>query len=297
MPLVQLGLSTYGSEIERVEEEKIEKVFSQIDLRVKDLAKRRGLAISQVRLLHSLHQCILVGDAAIYVVMSIHDLGSISLRQFLDWSSKPMDLALAIFLAERDLEFKDAFGFQFLRSWLDLEGDRKGEAIDQIAERYIEDEIAHIERLNRIVRLNPIFHGRDFLVDEKLVFVLSPFEEPYNTIYVDHIRPTVKRMQGFKCLRADDIYNNQSIIEDIWKYTNEARLLIAELTGKNANVFYETGIAHTIGKDVVLITQSMRDVPFDLRHLRCIVYEFTPRGTYLLEQNLENTIRNITTGG
>ena len=98
-------------------------------------------------------------------------------------------------------------------------------------------------------------------------------------------------------MRADDIYNNQSIIEDIWKYINEARLLITELTGKKANVFYETGIAYTIGKDVVLISQSMRDVPFDLRHLRCIVYEYTPRVTSLLEQNLENRIRNITARG
>ena len=294
MPLKQQGIINHSSDIEREVEDKIEKVFSQIDPKVEELAKKRGLSISQVRLLQPLHQCTLVGDIAIYVVMSIHDLGGISQWQLVDWSSKPMNLASAIFMVERDLGFKDAFGFQFSRSWLDLDGDSREVVIAQIAGKYIEDEIARIEKLNRIVRLNPIFHGRDFLIDEKLVFVLSPFEDPFNTIYVDHIKPTVKRIQGLRCLRADDIYNNQSIIEDIWQYTNEARLLIAELTGKNANVFYETGIAHTIGKDVVLITQSMRDVPFDLRHLRCIVYEYTPRGTSLLEQNLENTIRNIT---
>ena len=123
--------------------------------------------------------------------------------------------------------------------------------------------------------------------------VLAPFEEPFNTIYRDHIIPSVESIQRLKCLRADDIYDNRPIIEDIWRCTNEARMLIAELTGRNANVFYETGIAHTIGKEVIFITQSMEDIPFDLKHLRCIVYEYTPRGIGLLEQNLKNTVLSI----
>ena len=94
-------------------------------------------------------------------------------------------------------------------------------------------------------------------------------------------------------MRADDIYDNRPIIEDIWRYTNEAGILIAELTGRNPNVFYETGIAHSVGKEVILITQSMDDVPFDLKHLRCTVYEYTPRGVATLEQNLRNTMLNV----
>ena len=201
-----------------------------------------------------------------------------------------MNMETAIFLVERDLGFKDAFGFQFARTLLDYEDDQKEAAVVRIAERCIDKEIANMERQRRIVRLNPIFQGREFLINEQLVFVLSPFLEPFNTIYEDHIKPSVERIQGLSCLRADDIYDNRPIIEDIWRYTNEARILIAELTGRNPNVFYETGVAHTVGKEVILITQSMDDVPFDLKHLRCIVYEYTPRGTQTLEENLKNTV-------
>ncbi len=169
----------------------------------------------------------------------------------------------------------------------------KHEAIAQIAATLIESEITELEKERGIVRLNPIFEGREFLLNEGLVFVLSPFGEPFDEIYDDHIKPTVEGINGLQCMRADDIYDNRPIIEDIWRLTNEARIIIAELTGKNANVFYETGIAHTIGKEVILITQSMDDVPFDLKHLRCIVYEHKPRGCAILEQNLETTIRNI----
>tara|TARA_R110002124_G_scaffold47149_1_gene140661 strand:- start:11388 stop:11741 length:354 start_codon:yes stop_codon:yes gene_type:complete len=109
----------------------------------------------------------------------------------------------------------------------------------------------------------------------------------------DHIKPTVEKIDNIKCFRADNIYDNKPIIEDIWKSINEASIIIAELTGRNPNVFYETEIAHTVGKEVILITQNIDDVPFDLRHLRCIVYEYTPRGIELLETNLSNTIENI----
>ena len=95
------------------------------------------------------------------------------------------------------------------------------------------------------------------------------------------------------CRRADDIYDNQSIIEDIWKSINEASVIVSELTTRNANVFYETGIAHTIGKEVILITQTMDDVPFDLRHIRCITYKNTPRGIKKLRESLKSTIETI----
>jgi len=55
------------------------------------------------------------------------------------------------------------------------------------------------------------------------------------------------------------------IMQQIWVYILNARVLIAELTGKNPNVFYELGLAHAQGKDVILLTQSINDVPFDLR--------------------------------
>ena len=138
-----------------------------------------------------------------------------------------------------------------------------------------------------------VFQENQFIVNKHLAFMLSPFGAPFDTIYENHIKPTVENIQEMDCSRADDIYNNRSVIEDIWRLTNEARIIVAELTGKNANVFYETGLAHAIGKEVILMTQSMDDVPFDLKHLRCIVYENTPEGIDQLKSDLTHTITNI----
>ena len=293
MPLGGMGLTHYEGDIGRELEEQLSKILSMFDSKIKKIAYSRKLSLTQVRLLLPLHCCVIVVGEHVLVVLAAHDPGATSLVHFMEWPSDQMDMQEAISLVERDFKFQGAFGFKFARSVLDLNADDQEAAVTKVAERYIKDETANLERQKRIVRITPVFQGREFLLNEHLVFMLSPFEEPYNTIYEDHIRPAVESLDGLSCLRADDIYDNRPIMEDIWRYTNEARMLIAELTGRNPNVFYETGIAHTVGKEVILITQSMEDVPFDLKHLRCIVYEYTPRGIATLEENLKNTISNV----
>lgn len=293
MSLFGSGLVSVGGNIDNQTREKIDRVFSMLDKKIGELSRARGLFPAQVRLLQPVHCCVFVGDIEILVAVAVHEVGGGSIRQYQDWSGKELDIPQAIFLVERNLSFKNAFGFKFMRSVLDSDEAGKEAEVTRIATQYVNEEIANLERLSRIVKINPIFHGRDFLINEQMVFVLSPFAEPFDTIYSDHIKPLIESIEGFQCLRADSIYDNRPVIEDIWRYTNEARIVISELTGRNPNVFYETGIAHTIGKEVVLITQSMDEVPFDLRHLRCIVYEYTPRGMSLFEDNLKNTISNI----
>jgi len=116
-----------------------------------------------------------------------------------------------------------------------------------------------------------------------------PFDTKFQPLYDDHIKPTVVRA-GLRCERADDIKGTTMITWDIWERINRARFLVAELTGQNSNVFYELGLAHALSKDVILIAQSMKFVPFDLKTIRCIVYDFTPRGTQKLEKDLAGTI-------
>lgn len=293
MPLLTAGISTSGGDLPSNLQNSINQVLRLIDRSVAALAQENHLAPSQARLLRPCNFCAIANDDSVFVVVSNIHAGGIPGHMYLDWSGKPMNLQTAIFLAERDLSYEGAFGFTFLRQLFAASETEKETRVRELAERYIGDEIINLERLNRIVRLNPIFQGRDFMLNDSLVFVLSPFREPFNTIFIDHIKPTVESMEGVTCMRADDIYDNRPIIEDIWRSINEAHIVISELTGRNPNVFYETGVAHTVGKEVILITQNMDDVPFDLRHLRCIVYEYTPRGIQILETNLRNTIDNI----
>ncbi|MEK0371228.1 MAG: hypothetical protein QQN55_08765, partial [Nitrosopumilus sp.] len=74
-------------------------------------------------------------------------------------------------------------------------------------------------------------------------------------------------------IRADDLFRPSVIVSDLWDMIQRADILLAELTTKNPNVFYELGLAHAISKPVILVSETMDDVPFDLQQLRVILYD------------------------
>ncbi len=112
-----------------------------------------------------------------------------------------------------------------------------------------------------------------------------PFKEELTQIYEGFIKPPLESL-GYIVKRADDIYSPTPILNDILNSIEQADMLIAELTGRNPNVFYELGRAHEKGKQVILICQNVEDVPFDLKHIRLIVYENTPKGYEKLKNML-----------
>lgn len=103
-------------------------------------------------------------------------------------------------------------------------------------------------------------------------FIIMPFGGWFDKYNLEIYIPAIEAA-GFDAKRADDLYRPGNIVNDIWTYTKEATVLLADLTNKNPNVFYELGLAHAITKPAVLITASMEDVPFDLRSLRVIEYD------------------------
>src|SRR5216683_4448543 len=103
--------------------------------------------------------------------------------------------------------------------------------------------------------------------EKEICFTIMPFggwlDDYYESIYCPAIEAA-----GLSPHRADDLFRPGTIVTDIWDYTKRAKLLLADLTGKNPNVFYELGLAHALKKPAILVAESMDDIPFDLRALR-----------------------------
>lgn len=104
-------------------------------------------------------------------------------------------------------------------------------------------------------------------------FVMMPFANPVGGYYELIYEPAIKKT-GLTPVRADtDIFGTGKIIDQIWAGLKHAKVLVAELTGRNPNVLYELGLAHALHKPVVLISSNEEDVPFDIRHVRVIYYD------------------------
>ncbi len=131
--------------------------------------------------------------------------------------------------------------------------------------------------------------SREFL---NTCFVMMPFgpwpDRYYKEIYV----PAVKAA-GFEPVRADELFHTGSVVEQIWEQIEKATVLLADLSGRNANVFYELGLAHAARKPVVFTANNVEDVPFDLRHLRVIIYDIkVPNWGELLKAQVADYVRN-----
>ncbi|MBS1728941.1 MAG: hypothetical protein JST51_19655 [Armatimonadetes bacterium] len=127
--------------------------------------------------------------------------------------------------------------------------------------------------------------------DSSLVSVMMDFRSEYKPVY-EAIR-TATTNCGYKCERADDIWNDSVIVQDIFELIFASKIVVVDFSSKNPNVMYETGIAHAFGKIVLPITQSINDVPFDLRHHRVLVYLNNEEGRRELITKLVSRIQSI----
>ncbi len=128
-------------------------------------------------------------------------------------------------------------------------------------------------------------------LEEDLVSVMMPFDAAFDRIY-EALQGAVDGISK-RCHRANDIWRHEAIIQDVVSLIERSRIVICDLTGRNANVFYEAGIAHAIGKHVVLITQAEMDVPFDLRHLRHIHYLNNGEGLADLQKKIHSRLTTL----
>ncbi len=130
-------------------------------------------------------------------------------------------------------------------------------------------------------------------------FVMMPFAEPIGGYYKLVYEAAIAKA-GLKALRADDeIFATGKIIDQIWSGISAAKVLVAELTGRNPNVFYELGLAHALDKPVVLVSANQDDVPFDLQHIRVIYYDMRDPfwGEKLIAKVSENIVSALKNPG
>ena len=128
-------------------------------------------------------------------------------------------------------------------------------------------------------------------IEKDLVAVMMPFHSGLAPVY-ETIKKSCTHV-GFRALRADDIWENSTIIQDIFSLIYRSSIVLVDFTEKNPNVMYETGISHTLGKLVIPISQSIDDVPFDMRHHRVLQYYPNGEGLQNLAKSLAEKLKQI----
>jgi hypothetical protein len=124
------------------------------------------------------------------------------------------------------------------------------------------------------------------------VFVAMQFGQPFDTLYQDVISPGARKL-GLDVIRIDELAKPGIIFEDIKRQIAEAKIVIAEITAPNQNVFYELGYAHALSKPTILLAQRGKELPFDIRSYRVIFYDDSIGGKPVLEKTLQKHLESI----
>lgn len=125
------------------------------------------------------------------------------------------------------------------------------------------------------------------------VFVLMPFDTAFTDVYQLGIKPACEKA-GAYAERLDEQMFTENMLQRIYNQIAVAHIVVADMTGKNPNVFYEVGYAHALGKTVILLTQNKDDIPFDLKHYRHIVYQSVSEVRSQLETTVAWAVTQIT---
>jgi len=188
--------------------------------------------------------------------------------------------------ADKFAEFKSVLIESLEKAQLLTRHGDKLRVVDVSAEEpSTEDKSEHLKKLSRSVTVSAT----------DTCFVMQPFAAPLGDYYEKIYKPAAEKA-GLTPVRADaDIFGTGKIMDQVWRGINAAKVLVAELTKRNPNVFYELGLAHALKKPVVLVSSNEDDVPFDLQHIRVIYYDVTDPfwGTKLMEKVAENILSAI----
>ena len=121
------------------------------------------------------------------------------------------------------------------------------------------------------------------------IAVMMPFKKEFDPVYEAIKAACIS--QGFKACRVKEIYGPRQIVDDVFSTIAQSSLVICDLTGRNPNVLYETGLAHALNRDVIMIVQDDQDFPFDLGHIRYVQYLQNREGLEKLKEDLSESIR------
>jgi hypothetical protein len=123
------------------------------------------------------------------------------------------------------------------------------------------------------------------------IFVLMPFAAEFVDVYILGIREVAEKL-GFTVDRADDIEHNGNILELVERRIRQADVVVADMSTRNANVFFEIGYARAVGRPIVLLCRNTEQVPFDLQAINHIKYG----GIVDLRERLEKRLLALSDG-
>jgi nucleoside 2-deoxyribosyltransferase len=121
-----------------------------------------------------------------------------------------------------------------------------------------------------------------------------PFSDYYlNELYPEVIKPTVEEGNNLKAHHAGETLGPGIIVKDIENDISQSKIVIADISECNTNVYYEVGYAYASKIPTIVLVKKDTKLPFDISGYRCIFYENTLGGKRKIIERLQKEIGEI----
>lgn len=140
-----------------------------------------------------------------------------------------------------------------------------------------------------VLQAQSILHGDEISIIPGVAFVLIPHTDEYDELFISIIKPALESHE-LKVLKASDIFKPGNILSQVWAQIRSAEVVIADVSGQNANVIFELGLCYGIHRCPILLTRNPDELPFNIRNLRYIEYEDSMKGAEKLKKDLSRAV-------
>ncbi len=263
----------------------IEEFMAVVDAMTESRHLQKGIARSQL----PSSMVVILDKATLSILAQIR-----SENRFASYFYNP-NVALtpqhAVNSAQWEFGLDDPYIIQFPGNMLDQNTEQRHSGVEKIASEHIDSEFERFVGLLSLMRTRPIFGQATLAVDIGSVFLLMPQDEALKKSG-EAILEAIQ-VHGLAADEAEDIRNGKSAVHEMWFSINRAAIVIADLTGVDAGVMYGLGIAHTLGKETILVYPQGSRYLTDIPRTHRIEYEDSNAGMTGLEEQLSEVLRSM----
>jgi hypothetical protein len=192
--------------------------------------------------------------------------------------------------AQWEFGFEDPYIIQFPGTLLDQSSSDRHSALQAVSAQYIDSEFQRFTQLLSFMRTRPIFGQTSQPIEPRSILLLLPQDADMR----HNNEAILKAIHANNLIEdeVEDISAGKSAVREMWYSLNRVAVVIADLTGTDAGVMYGLGIAHTLGKETILIHPQGSKYLTDIPRTYSIEYEDSVVGRAKLEEQLSEMLHS-----
>jgi len=278
--MIHKGNRTKGGTMSADRQQKVDDLLDEFVTLVNDISDSRHL---QRGIARSSLPCSLVAvldKSSLFILAQLRNQNLSSTYLYTPELELVADKAMSA--AKWQFGFDDPFVLQFPAQLLNETADGRRGFLQKMAEDHVDSEFLRFRGFLNLLRTKPAFGPAPFAADDNLLVILaSPGPQGTAVSEIVEAAAVSKKM----AVRRLDGLKSKAAVHQAWLSIGQSRLVVADLSSRDPDVYYALGLAHSVGKENILLYLEGSEPPVELPGTRAIAFKNDEKGLAKLSQD------------